>query len=118
MRTTIAVKMALLALLAIGLITATGCDAARGGADIYIEGVSIGSVSIEGKPVTGLPSQKVNLVLKVGANKVTISQAAGKTTIKCSPSGATITSSPDGITFTGVNSDKVEMQWQAAETGK
>ena len=118
MRTTIAVKMALLALLAIGLIAATSCDAARGGADIYIEGVSIGSVSIEGKPVTGLPSQKVNLLLKVGANKVTINQAAGKTIIKCSPSGATITSSPDGITFSGVESGKVEMQWQAAETGK
>ena len=118
MRKTIAVKMALLALLSIGLIAATGCDAARGGADIYIEGVSIGSVSIEGKPVTGLPSQKVNLVLKVGANKVTISQAAGKTTIKCSPSGATITSSPDGITFSGVESDKVEIHWQAAEAGK
>lgn len=117
MGTTIAVKMALLALLAIGLIAAIGCDTVRGGADIYIEGVSIGSVSIEGKPVTGLPSQKVNLVLKVGANKVTMSQASGKTTIKCSPSGAIITSGPDGITFTGVDSANVEMQWQAAQTG-
>ena len=112
MRSTLAAKVAIMALLAIGLIASLGCDVARGGADVYIEGVSIGSVSIEGKPVTGLPSQKVNLLLKVGANKVNISEAGGKTTIRCSPSGATIVSGPDGITFTGVASDKIELEWQ------
>ncbi len=117
MQTTLAIKVAVLMLLATGLVAAIGCDAARGGADIYIEGVSIGSVSLEGKPVTGLPSQKVNLLLKVGANKVTISEAGGKTTIKCSPSGATIVSGPDGIIFSGVESDKVELKWQTPATG-
>lgn len=105
MKPTLAAEVALLVLLVVGLAVNLGCTA--GGADIYIEGVSIGSVSIEGKPVTGLPSQTVNLVLKVGANKVTISEAGGKTTIKCSPSGATVVSSPDGISFTGVGSGQI-----------
>jgi hypothetical protein len=117
MKPTLAAKVALLVLLVVGLAVNLGCTAA-GGADIYIEGVSIGSVSIEGKPVTGLPSQKVNLVLKVGANKVTISEAGGATTIKCSPSGATVVSGPDGISFTGVDSSQIEMQWQTTEQSK
>lgn len=115
MRTTIAAKVVVLVLLIIGLTASLGCNAARGGADIYIEGISIGSVSMEGKPVTGLPSQKVNLVLNVNANKITIKEADGKTTIKCSPSGATIVSGPDGITFTGVESKHVEIKWQVSE---
>ena len=112
MRSTLAAKVVILALLVIGLIASFGCDVARGGADIYIEGVSIGSFSMEGKPITGLPSQKVNLLLNVNANKITVSEADDKTTIKCSPSDATIVSGPDGITFTGVASDKIEIQWQ------
>ncbi len=115
MRSTFAAKVAVLILIAAGLIATLGCNAARGGADIYIEGISIGSVSMEGKPVTGLPSQKVNLVLNVNANKITIKEAGGKTTIKCSPSGATIVSGPDGITFTGVEPKHVEIKWQVSE---
>ena len=116
MRTTLAAKVAVLVLLIFGLIACLGCGTARGGADIYIEGISIGSVSMEGKPVTGLPSQKVNLVLNVNANKITISESDGETTIKCSPSGATIIiSEPDGTTFTDVDPEDIEMKWQASE---
>jgi hypothetical protein len=118
MRTTIAAKLAVMALLIAVLAANIGCDTVRGGADIYIEGVSITSVSIEGKPVTGLPSQKVDLLLKVGTNKVTVSQSGGNTILKCSPSGATITSGPDGIIFTGVAADKVEILWQSTGTGQ
>ncbi len=71
----------------------------------------MGSVSMEGKPVTGLPSSKINVVLKVSANQVRISQSNGKTTIKLMPSGATIVTSSDGISFTGVKAEQVEMQW-------
>ena len=82
-----------------------------GGADIYLEGVNIGSISVEGKPITGLPSQSVNIVLKTNANKVVVSQSGGKTTIKLQPSGAVITSGPDGISFTGVQPEQVEFKW-------
>jgi len=104
--TTVAVAVAVLALLPVSLSCSN-----YGGADIYLEGVSIGSVSIEGKPVTGLPAQNVNIVLKTNANKVVVSQSGGKTTIKLQPSGAIITSGPDGISFTGVQPDQVEFKW-------
>ncbi len=114
-----AVKIALLALLTAGLLAALGCgDVVRGGAEVVLEGVSVGSVSMEGKPVSGLPSQKVNLKLKVASNEVRISTSGGKTTIKLNPSGATVVIGPDGTSFTGVKSDQVELQWQTESTSK
>ena len=92
------------------LLAGTACSN-YGGADIYLEGVNIGSISVEGKPITGLPSQSVNIVLKTNANKVVVSQSGGKTTIKLQPSGAVITSGPDGISFTGVQPEQVEFKW-------
>jgi hypothetical protein len=104
--TIIAFAAVVLTLLPVSLSCSTS-----GGADIYLEGVSIGSVSIEGKPVTGLPTQSVNIVLKTNANKVVVSQSGGKTTIKLPPSSAVITSGPDGISFTGIQPDQVEFKW-------
>lgn len=92
------------------LLAGTACGN-YGGADVYLEGVSIGSVSVEGKPVTGLPTQNVNIVLKTNASKVVVSQSGGMTTIKLQPSGAVITSGPDGISFTGVEPSQIEIQW-------
>lgn len=97
---------------AILLLPAGAACGNYGGADVYLEGVSIGSVSVEGKPVTGLPTQKVNIVLKTNSNKVMVSQSGGKTIIKLQPSSAVITSGPDGISFTGVESDQVDIQWE------
>jgi hypothetical protein len=113
MKTTLVTMLALAALLTLGLIASLGCGAT--GADVYLEGVSIGSVSVEGKPVSGLPSQKVNVVLNVNANRITISTVGGDTTIKLSPSGATIVSGPNGIIFSGVKSDQVQIKWQGTE---
>jgi hypothetical protein len=95
------------------ILAGAGCGS-YGGADVYLENVNIGSVSVEGKPVTGLPTQKVNIVLKTNASKVMVSQSAGKTTIKLQPSEAVITSGPDGISFTGVKPEQVEIKWEAA----
>ena len=118
MKLTSAIKLVILALLIACLGINLGCDAASGCADIYLEGVTIGSITVEGKPVTGLPSQKVDIVLKVGAGKITVNTTGGKTTIKVSPSGATVVSGPDGITFTGVPADQVEIKWQTTEPTK
>ena len=118
MRTTSVAKIAILVLLIIGVTAGLGCDAARGGADIYIEGVTMGSMSMEGKPVTGLPSQKMNIVLNVNANKITISESDGETTITCSPSDATIVCGEDGIDFTGVDPEDVQIKWQETKKTK
>jgi hypothetical protein len=99
------------------LLASIGCDSV-GGADVYLENISIGSISTEGKPVTGLPTQKVNIVLKTGANQILVSQSGGKTTIKLQPSGAVITSSSDGLAFTGVKPDQVEIKWVTDNTTK
>jgi hypothetical protein len=114
------IRLTLLVLMIATLIVALGCDDAlvRGGADVVLEGVSVGSVSMEGKPVSGLPSQKVNLVLKVATNQVVINNSGGKTTIKLNPSGATVVITPDGTTFTGVKSDQVIIQWQSETATK
>ena len=114
MKTNLVTVLALAALLAVGLIANLGCGT-TGCADVYLEGVSIGSVTVAGKPVTGLPTQTVNLMLNVNANKITISAAGGETTIKVSPSGATIVSGPNGITFTGVKPEQVEIKWQGTD---
>lgn len=109
--------IALSAALSLSLLAGAACGS-YGGADVYLEGVSIGSVSVEGKPVTGLPTQNVNIVLKTNASKVMVSQSGGKTTIKLQPSGAVITSGADGIAFTGVESSQVELQWDKAAAVK
>ena len=117
MKTTSAVKFVILALLTVSLALSLGCGGA-GCADVYLEGVTIGSVTVEGKPVTGLPTQKVNIVLNVNANKINISTAGGETTIKLSPSNAIIVTGPNGITFTGVKPEQVDIKWQSTETTK
>jgi hypothetical protein len=110
-----ATAVALTAALCLSLLAGAACGS-YGGADVYLEGVSIGSVSVEGKPVTGLPTQNVNIVLKTNASKVMVSQSGGKTTIKLQPSNAVITSGPDGVSFTGVESNQVEIQWDKTAT--
>jgi len=103
----IALFAAVIALLPISL----SCSSS--GADIYLEGVSIGSLTSGGKPVSGLPVDDVNIVLKAKTTKVLVSQADGKTTITLQPSGAVITSSVDGISFTGVEPDQIEIKWNS-----
>jgi hypothetical protein len=114
MKTNLATMLALAALFTLGLISNLGCNAT--GADVYLEGVTIGSISVEGKEVSGLPSQKVNLFLNVNASKITISTSGEETTIELSPSGATIVSGPDGITFSGVEPEQVEIKWESTTT--
>lgn len=109
----ISIAAGMLAVMAV----ASGCDS-YGGSDVYLENVSIGNISVEGKPVTGLPTQKINIVLKTNASKVLVSQSGGNTIIKLQPSGAVITSGSNGISFTGVEPSQVEMKWATENTTK
>ena len=111
------VRISIAASLLTILIAATGCGS-YGGADVYLENINIGNVNVDGKPVTGLPTQKVSIVLKTDATKILVSQSGGKTIITLQPSGAVVTSSSDGLSFTGVKSDQVEMKWSSDNTTK
>jgi hypothetical protein len=113
MKKNMAVMLAVLGLITLGLFAFPGCTST--GADVYLEGVSIGSVTVEGKPVTGLPSQTVNVVLKVDAKQVNISTSGGQTTIKLSPSNASIVVGPNGTSFTGVKPEQVQIQWPSTQ---
>lgn len=99
------------------LAAAAGCGS-YGGAEVYLENINIGNVSVEGKPVTGLPTQKVSIVLKTDTNKILVSQSNGKTIIKLQPSGAVITSGSDGLSFTGLKPEQVEMKWSSENSTK
>ncbi len=107
-------NIALLALLLIGMAAVVGCDSMPGGAEVWLENVSVSGLTQNGKTIQGIPTGNLSAVLKVSANKVSISTSgAGVTTIKLSPSNAVITSGPDGISITGVESDKIELKLQS-----
>jgi len=116
MKITLITKIALLGLLIIGLAAGLGCDAARGGgAEIWLEGVNTGAMSADGKPISGLPSQQANIVLKVSAKKINVSTSGDDTILDLSPSGGSIIISPDGISLVGIDPDKIEMKWETTE---
>jgi len=106
--TKIIMAAALLAVMAAG----AGCGS-YGGAEVCLENISIGNVSVEGKPVTGLPTQKVSIILKTDTNKILVSQSGGNTIIKLQPSGAVITSGSAGLSFTGLKPEQIELKWSS-----
>ena len=112
MKTTLVTKIAILVLLIVGLAANLGCDSIRGGAKVYLEGVTM---SIGGKTISGLPSQKATVALNVPVNEVSISTTGEDTVIQLRPSGATIVIGPDGISLNGLDLDQIEMDWQGAE---
>jgi hypothetical protein len=103
--------LSLITLLLGGLIASTGCDAVRGGATIVLEGVTMGTMTMDGKPVTGMPAPTVNVKLKVPTSTVKVITSGNNTILKLEPSGATVTSGPGGIQFTGVKEDQIEIEW-------
>jgi hypothetical protein len=113
MKSKLTLSLAALGLLTLGLFGSLGC--ASSGADVYLENVSIGSLTVEGKPLTGLPSQTVNIVLKVDAKQINVSTVGGQTNIRLSPSNATVIIGPNGTSFTGVKPEQVQIQWPATE---
>jgi hypothetical protein len=116
MNNRIVLKLLLPLLLITMLFILTGCDSlVRGGAEVVLEGVNMGTLSMEGKPVQGLPTGKINLVIKVPTNRVTITSTEDGMIVRLSPSEAVITKGVDGLSITGVEPDEIEMRWQSAE---
>jgi hypothetical protein len=106
------VKIAVLLLLAVLLVAVPACDVVRGGATVSLHNVNIGGLSQSGKPIEGIPTQTVDIELKVAADEVIIQSTDDGAIITLQPSGAVITSGPDGMSITGVDPDKIEMKWQ------
>ena len=100
-------------MLVITLALNVGC--AAGGTDIILEGVTLGAVTMDGKPVAGLPSEKINLLLEVSARKVTVKYSADGTILTLNPSGATVEIKASGILIKGVKPEQVKVEWVVSE---
>ncbi|MDP2952244.1 MAG: hypothetical protein Q8O76_02865 [Chloroflexota bacterium] len=94
---------------------AASCANIAGGAVISLEGMTLGQVTMEGKAVSGLPSDKVNLLLEVGAQKVVITTNGDRTTIGFSPSGGTIEIKGKDIAIRGLRPEQVKVEWATAK---
>ena len=105
------VKITMLLLLAMLLVAAPACDVVRGGATVQLHNVDIGGLSQSGKPIEGIPTGTVDIVLKVAAEEIIIQSSDDGAVITLQPSGAVITAGPDGMTVTGVDPDKIDMKW-------
>ena len=99
----------LVILLAITLIFITGCGVV--GANLRLEGLNLGAIAMEGKPIVGLPSDKINLDLNVAAQTVKVRTSANGTILTLVPSGATIEINGDAVSFKGLKAEQVKVEW-------
>ena len=99
----------LVTLLAMVLVVASGCGVV--GADVRLEGLNLGTVAMDGKPLTGLPSDKINLDLDVAAQTVKVRTSANGTILTLVPSGATIEINGDTVSFKGLKPEQVKVEW-------
>jgi hypothetical protein len=105
----IAVVGLLLAALSAILLIGAGCGAV--GANIRLEKLSRGVIAMDGRPLDGLPSDRINLDLDVAAQTIKVSTNAGKTILTLVPSGATITIEGDSVSFQGLKPEQVKVEW-------
>jgi hypothetical protein len=102
-----------LAMLIVGLLSFSACGGIAGGAQIRLEGLNLGAVTMEGKPINGLPSDKINLLLDVSAETVRVKSNAGVTVLSLEPSGGTIEISTGGVSIKGVKSEQIKVEWSS-----
>jgi len=109
------VKVLLLASLLIStvLIFGAGCKGNEKdtGADIRIEDVSLGGIGIEGRPISGLPSDKITLLLDVSADEIKVGYNDNGVKPTVDPSGATIEIKEGGISIKGVEPEQLRIEW-------
>lgn len=102
------ISLALIILFA--LVLSAGCSL-RGGSSIRLDGLSLGAVTMGGKSVTGLPSDKISLVLEVSAEQVSVTTSADGTTLTLNPSGATVEIKDGSVVIKGVKPDQMKVEW-------
>jgi len=96
-------------LLAVTLVFSNGCGVV--GANIRLEGLTLGAVAMDGKPINGLPSDKINIDLDVAAQTIKVMTSADGTVLTLVPSGGTIEIKGDSITFKGLKPEQVKVEW-------
>ncbi len=108
------IRVILFVSLVIGLTAIAGCGIV-GGVDVSLEGLSLGTVSVDGKPVSGLPSDKINLSLEVSARRVLVNTSADGTILTLVPSGATIEIRANNVSIKGVNPEQIKVEWATTQ---
>ena len=98
-------------LLAMTLVFSTGCGV--GGTKIRLPGMSLGTVTIDEKPVEGLPSEKIDLLLEVSIKEITVDYSANGAILTLSPSGATLEITANGIIINGIKPEQMKVEWAA-----
>jgi len=115
MKTTLAFRFGLLVLLMVVLGSSLSCGSPRGSIEIWLDGVSMENMSMDNKPISGLPSKKTNVVIKGSAREIHISTEGGKTVLQLLPSEAKIFIGPDGMALEGFDPEQVEIRWETPE---
>ena len=93
------------------MILALNAGCSTSGANIRLHGMSLGAVTMDGKPVEGLPSEKIDLLLEVSVKEITVDYSANGAILTLSPSGATLEISPSGILIHGMKPEQVKVEW-------
>ena len=91
----------------------TGCN--FGGTNIRLENVSLGTVTMEGRPIEGLPSDKVNLLLNVSAQEIKVAPTASGSILTLSPSGATIEINSSVVSIMGLGPEHIKVEWVVSQ---
>jgi len=100
-------------LLAMTLVFSTGCGV--GGSNIRLQGVSLGTVTMDGRPIQGLPSEKIDLLLEVSAREITVKYNADGAILTLSPSGATVEIKASGILINGIKPEQIKVEWAVSK---
>ena len=96
-------------LLAMTLVFSTGCGV--GGTNIRLQGVSLGTVTMDGRPIQGLPSEKIDLLLNVSAQEISVASTADGAVITLTPSGAVIEINSSGVSIRGLEPEQIKVEW-------
>jgi hypothetical protein len=106
----IVIVILLLTILALG----SGCTTS--GANIRLHGMSLGAVTMGGKPVEGLPSDKIDILLEVSAKEIRVEYTANTSTIlTLSPSEGTVEITASGVIINGIKPEKIKVEWALSE---
>ena len=101
----------LFSLLSAGTILLSGCGVV--GSDIRLEGLNLGTVQMEGKTISGLPSDKINLDLAVNAQTIKVQAGQEETVITILPSGGSIHIKGNSVILKGLKPEQVKVEWAA-----
>jgi hypothetical protein len=110
-KATIGVVIALLLIITLALNI--GCNV--GSTNIRLEGIITGPMMIDGKPIQGLPSEEIDLLLKVAAKEITVKYNDEGAILTLSPSGATIEIKDGGILINGIKPEQIKVEWAVSK---